>query len=381
MKVMRVIAGLAVAGGMVAGAAWPDRVWGASATPAGRGAATRGASVPTTAAAELYSQIVAKYAGSQWETIGDDLGKSKDIAGMTKEQQADVTYIRQAVNDGRPAWWNQVKQGRKMQVGARLWQRAVTLVWDPSLDPGIINMQTSGGQLTFTTSWPASDMDSAVQAEHGFTKGDLAYVQIWGAFEMAEIYSSLSVQRLNTLDQPQKVKLNRFMAFRGTVTAAYFGTPRAQRWAGFLSLDAYLASHLTNDGFIPRKPFGAMLVQEIVSHPSKYPSLRIPRNVNADNAEGAFATNFMNQFERTTLTFAEYKGLREAVKEFALANDTKIYESGKVVLPNKLGMALNPDEDTEMAKLRNKWLMEELAQPGVHAAAATASKPAATRGR
>ena len=44
--------------------------------------------------------------------------------------------------------------------------------------------------------------------------------------------------------------------------------------------------------------------------------------------------------------------LREAVKEFALANDTKIFEGGKVMLPNKLPMPLNPDEDKETVKAR-----------------------------
>jgi hypothetical protein len=382
MKMARMAACLAVVGGMVIGAAWPGQGWGAGTTGGRAATASRPTPPASTAATALYNQIVNKYTASQWDTIGTDLAKTKDIAAMSKEQQVDIAYIKQALTDGRPPWWDQVKQGRKIQFPARLWLRTVPVTWDPALDPGLVNMQNSGGQLTFSMAWIASDMDSTKADEHGFTKGDTVCATLWSALEMTEIYSSLSLQRLGSIDQPQKIKLNRFMAFRGTLTAAYFGTPRARRWMGFLSTDAYVSSHLTNDGFIPRRPFGAMLVAEIVSNPSKYPSLRLQaRNVNADNAEGTLATNLMGQFERTTLTFAEDRALREAVKTFALANDTRIFESGNIVLPSKLTIPLNPDDDKEGkdAAKRNKWLMEELAQPGVHAAAA--SKPATTRAK
>jgi hypothetical protein len=385
-----------VAAGVLAAAVAVSLCWMVRAAAAGgRGTQDRSSNMPGAATA-LYDAIVDKYIAAQWDTIGESLGKTRDIATMTKDQQADVTYIRQAVNEGRPAWWNQVKQGKKTQLVARLWQRALTVNWDPSLDPGTVKMQQGGGQTTFSACWTAADMDSTAQAEHGFTKGDLAYVNIWSSLELMEMYGSLSMARAANLDQGQKVKLNRFMSFRGTVTAAYFGTPRARRWAGFLSLDAYFGDHGTAEGFIPRKPYGAMLVQEIVSHPAKYPSLHVPAInelgrgrggrfsanatpvTEADNIEGLLATNFMSQFERRVLSFAEDKALREATRELALANGTGIFDSGKVMLPNKLPLALNPDEDADLASKRNKWLLEELEKPGVHAAA---TKPATRGGR
>jgi hypothetical protein len=76
----------------------------------------------------------------------------------------------------------------------------------------------------------------------------------------------------------------------------------------------------------------------------------------------------MTQFERTVLPFPEDKSLRDAIRDFALANGTAVYNSGKVTLPNKLLMALDPAADSALAAQRNAWLADEFAHPGVHAA-------------
>jgi len=359
---------LAATGGGAASASRP-------ATRAATATRTATAPAPSTAAVALYRQITDKYLAAQWDTLPADLAKSKDIAAMSKDQQADVTYIRQALADGRPAWWDAVKQGKKLNLQTKIWQKTLNTTWDPSLTAGTINMQqTSAGQTSITLNWLSADMDSADVVEAGFTKGDLAYVGIWGALETAQLYGTLVLQNLAGLNEKERAKLTRFFVFRDTLAAGYYGTPRARRWDAFLSCDAYQASHLTNDGFIPRRPLAVMLEEEIVSHAPQYPSFKLPPNLKADTVEGALAVNLMRQFERTTPTFAEDRALREAIKAFAQINTQPVYATGKVTLPGKLTIALDPAEDGDNAAKRGTWLMEEIAHPGIHAQAAT--KPA-----
>lgn len=342
-------------------------------------AGTRPAAPPSTAAAELYSQILDHYLTANWTALPADLAKTKDLATLTKDQQADVAYIKQAVIDGRPAWWDAVKQQKKINLATRLWDRNLNTTFDPSLDPGLVNVQQTGTQTSVSLSWLVADMDNPAQAEHGFTKGDLSYVGIWSALETAQLYASLQMQRLAALDQAGKMQLNRFLAFRGSVAAAYYGTPRARRWAAFLACDAYAGAHLNSDGFIPRRPLAVFLEEEIVSHPAKYPSLRLPRNQKPDTVEATLAVNLMGQFERTTLSFPEDKALRDALRDFAGNNGTPIFTTGKVLLPSKLTIPLNPADDADGgATTRGQWLIDEIAHPGIHAEQATkpAPKPA-----
>jgi len=322
----------------------------------------------------VYQQITAEYIAAQWDKLPAEFAKTRDIAAMTKDQQADVTYIKQAMADGRAAWWDAVKKGTKTPIPYRIWFKNINATFDPALTPGQIQMQSNAaGVVAVSMFWQTSDMDSPDQAEHGFTKGDLAYVGIWGALETANLFTTLN-QKLAGLSQADKLKFERLEQFRATVAAAYYGTPRARRWAAFLSCDAYLGSHLTAENFIPRRPFAVFLEEEIVSHPTKYPSIRLPRNQKAETVESTLANNLMNQFERTTLTFAEDKALRDAIKDFSLANGTQIFDTGKMTLPSKLPMALDPDQDGNGAVARGQWLIDEIAQPGIHAQAGT--KPA-----
>ena len=387
MKSTLMLAWAAAVGGILLGVSWRGPTLAATgggaasasrpATRAATATAPRAATVPvpSTAALALYRQITDKYTASQWDTLPPDLAKTRDIAAMTKEEQADVAYIRQALADGRPAWWDAVKQGKKLNLQTKIWQKTLNTTWDPSLTAGTISMQqTSTGQVFLALNWLSADMDSADIAEHGFTKGDLAYVGIWSSLETAQLYGSLALQKLSNLDEKEHTKLMRFLMFRGALAAGYYGTPRARRWDAFLACDGYQGAHLTNEGFIPRRPLAIMLEEEIVSHAPKYPSFRLPRNLQVGTVEAVLAVNLMGQFERTTLTFAEDKALRDAIKDFAQTNTTTIYAGGKVTLPSKLTVALDPAEDGDLGTKRGTWLMDEIAHPGIHAQ--PASKPA-----
>ncbi len=132
-----------------------------------------------------------------------------------------------------------------------------------------------------------------------------------------------------------------------------------------LSLDAFAEHYAKKQTFIPRKPFGAMVMAEIVGHPWKYPSIRIPNNVQGGggNSEQKLAASFMTQVERTVLPLAEDRALRDAIKEFGMANMNSVITSGQVKLSNKLTIELDPEKDADELAKRNSWLVQQMAHP------------------
>ena len=339
-----------------------------AASPAPGGPATRGAAAPPPPAPPPPEEIQAFYQSTtdrdmsgDWETLVADITRNARLQNaLSKEKQADITYIRAAVNDGRPAWWNAIKQGQKTQVRANLWAATATATWDPAAKDQL-QVTNAANRTVITIHWDQSDMDSAAPAEHGFTRGEVNGRDVWTTIEMARLYGGLTYQNLNSQPQEMQTRVFRYVVFRGVVTTAYYGTPRMRQWAGFLAMDAYVGSHLTNEGFIRIKPLGAMMVAEFAGNQAKYPSIKLPAVRSAENAEGTLARSLMGQLEQVRLTFAEDKALREAVREFAVANQAGVVNTGKITLGNKQIMMLDPAADREAGAERGKWLMEKLA--------------------
>jgi len=285
--------------------------------------------------------------------------KAADLKTLSKEQQADIAYLQQALAECRPAWWNQSKAGKKLSFRPMLWGKTLAVTFDPGIT-GNVQIQSSSVQTTLFVKWAVAEMDSHDRAEHGFTKGDLTDLGIWGSLETANVWSGMSAGNILRQTAAEKARLQVYQEFRGTLAGGYYGTPRARRWDIFLGLDAYAANHATQPNFIPRRPLGAMVVAEIAAHPERYPSLHLAAA--GDATEAALTTGLMSQFERTTLTLPEDKALRAAIKEFATANGMGAYNSGKVTLPNKQTIALDPAKDGDLQEKRNTWLKDQRVQ-------------------
>jgi hypothetical protein len=321
-----------------------------------------GGGTPGPPSSELFSQIIEKYMAGDWDALESDLAQhAGEIAKLSKQEQADIAYIRQALAECHPSWWKQIKTGQRVPIRATVWQHPVSMTYEngPAFN---IKLTSVGSQISMTAIWPAADVDSGASAEHGFTKGDLTNGGIWALIEQGEIWMAMTPEKVARMNAGEKTQFNHFSAFRGNLAAAYYGTPRARQWIAFLSLDAYAGSHTREESFIVRKPLGAMLVAEVASHRERYPNLNAAPGAGGGNREGGggleqrLANVLMGQFERRKLTFTEDRALRDAIKAFALANGTPVYSSGKITFSNKLQMALDPAGDTELSNLRDAWL-------------------------
>ncbi len=320
----------------------------------------------------LHDEILSKYMTGDWDDLEKQItSQEKDIEKLPKDQLADVRYIVSALSDCHPKWWDLTKAGGKGVIHPSVWGRQAEMLFqnDESFH---LNISSGPGGTQVSIYWPADQMESTAPGEHGFSKGDLAGVPIWGQIEQAAIDSSITPQRINQLEGTSKAAFDRYGGFEQLVTAAYYGKPRTRQWAFFLGLDAYFGDHMTESGFIPRKPVGAMFIAEIVGHPKQYPDFRLPSAVDPNTAENRLANGLFLEIGNARLSFAEDKALRDAVKQFAAANGSSVLNTGRVTLSNKQIVSLDPAQDAAPVEKRNKWLSDALAGGGSDGAA---SKP------
>ncbi len=167
-------------------------------------------------------------------------------------------------------------------------------------------------------------------------------------------------QALAGLSEEGKARLFRYLDFRGYVTALYYGTPKSRRWGEFLYLLAWNKKYAQMPNVNARKAAGAMFLAEVLSEPSKYPSLPLPKSAPAENTEEKLAEHYRNWIEKHSWTVAEDLAMRKAIQAFALANDEGVLRSQQVALPNRLKMSLDPAADAAFGADRDSWLKTQL---------------------
>lgn len=343
-----------IAGGVVALLAavmlWTDR-------PAAQAASTTQAAGPDP---QLYQHLCSEYLDGKWDDLVADINaRSKQIATLTDSEAEDVKYIQKTLTECYQPWWKQTKAGKKIPLRPFLWGRVLTLTFDPEAKNSI-EMKTEAGQTTAIVNWKTDDVDSTDEAEHGFTKGELTGVGIWGNMATADCWVRLGQTELMNLIKTDagKTTLARYTAFRSDLTASYYGMPRVRRWDLFLSLLWFNEKYAASATVMSRRAVGAALVAEIVAHADKYPSIQLPDKCPDDNQEEKIALHLKDWIERHGWTVAEDRTMRAMLKTFA-ANDQGMLKSGTVTLINGLNVALDLEKDKDLRAKRDAWLKAE----------------------
>ncbi|MCX5684396.1 MAG: hypothetical protein NT049_12020 [Planctomycetota bacterium] len=306
---------------------------------------------------DLYARIVASYMDGQWDDLAKDLAaKPAEMAALSKAQKADVDYVRQAMVECRPAWWNTLKAVKKASFQVGVWGRTVDVTCDPGGKGGF---RFAGGdpkaKLTFGSD--VSSMDAPEHAEHSYSKGDLAGVGIWHSLGTAAGWSTLSPRSTQIIGERDNLRLGLYFDFRGNVTVLYYGTPAVRQWGLWLYLAAYMEKYAKMDIVNSRKAVAAMMVAEVLKSPATYPLFTLPDTLPDEGAEGKLALHFLSKLNRKNhWTIAEDKAFRAAVKAFAAANEQKTFDTAKAVLPNNLTVALFRDEDAQLQAQRDKFI-------------------------
>ena len=325
------------------------------------GAGTTTAPAAAKQPSALHTELVTSYMEGKWDALETLLkDKAREIAALEKTEAADVAIIKAALAEGRPAWWAAVKTKKKVDIKINLWGRTLPATFDPECASNwqySLNPATNAAAVTVR--WLIADMDNAAPAEHGFSKADLGHMGIFsilGTVDTMAILPPLSKQ----LDDAGTAALNSYLEFRAGVTSLAYGTPRSRQWGCYLFLLSYKKEYeKLGPARTSRKAVAAMFLSEILSHPETYPSIRLPKTLAADDAEETLALDLAPWIEKHQWSFAEDNALRAALKQFGAANLAKPHTTGKVELPNKLLIALDPEADKPLKAKRDAWIKQQ----------------------
>ena len=325
-------------------------LWAAAATGARAADATA-----------LYDRIADAYMTGRFEDLDTALAEAaKRMVDFTPEQRTDVLYVRAALAECRPTWWAACKQGKRVRIRQPILGRRFEAFYDPQGEGGV-RMNTVLGGKRITVSWKPEEMDSTDKGMYGYLLGDQRCVNIWSNLGLGQLYAVLPMSVFRTRSERDKLRLNRYMSFRGNLVTLYHTTPPGRRYA----LHIYFASFFyDNWGKSPaagaRRAPCSFVMMEILKDPSLYPSLKLPRSLPAENAEEALGKHFKHSIKRTAVwTIAEDRRFREAIKPFAAANDRNVLKTGKVPLPNDLVFVFDVDADAADRAKRDAWFKQQ----------------------
>lgn len=283
----------------------------------------------------------------------------KELASLTPLQQADIAYVKQALAECHPAWWEPCKTGEKVPFAPTIWGQTLNAIYDANGKKQFNIEFGAGGKKVVTVTWSQKEMDNPAHAEHGFSHGDLANLGTWQTLGSLAVLVNLQPKALNNITVRDQARLQRYIDFRGNITCAYYGSPMSRRWMFWLDLAGFLDKYAALPNIEVRKAVGSWFLVEVLTNPHKYPSLKLPAPA-PEAAEKPLADHYRVRIEKKSWTIAEDKALREALKLFAAANNLNLFESQKVALPNQLFHALDTDEDKPHATKRDDWIKVKL---------------------
>ena len=168
----------------------------------------------------------------------------------------------------------------------------------------------------------------------------------------------MSPKFLVKLSDEQKQQFIRYVTFRGNVTGMYYCTPRARRLAVWNAVAGYSGEYARLPDVMARKAMALFYVAEVLGHRQNYPTIKPPQEPPAEGAESKIVLELQEWIVHNNLTFAEDKALHRAIKTFANANanEQKFRQTGKLVLPNGLFVALDPAADKPLNAQRDAWI-------------------------
>jgi hypothetical protein len=306
------------------------------------------------------NQIIKDYLDGNWDQVQSSLASAlKDSKASNPRQRADLEYIRQTLAECRPPWWKECKAGKKTVFRPMVFSRSTAVTFDPTAKTSI-QLNYANGRRTITVFWNASEMDDPDPAEHGFSKGELMNLMVWSTLGSALSLSEVPPQPARNMDAQAQLRLTRYLDFRGNLIAAYYTSPRARRWGLRMDLDAFDPKHAEMSTVLSREATGALFMQEVLGHVSRYPSIHLPHDLEEQGASRTLADYLKNWIQSHNLSFAEDRSLRDAIKASAMANGLKVLQSGIVTLPDGLAIALEPEKDSALAKRRDAWIHAKL---------------------
>jgi hypothetical protein len=197
-----------------------------------------------------------------------------------------------------------------------------------------------------------------------FNKGEHLDLDIWSGLGTASSWATIPPHAQLNMTEKETLQRDRYLAFRGNITAAYYATPRARRLALWQAISGWSHEYDKSKTIMATRALGVMLAAEVLGHPQLYPSVKWPQEPPADGSESKMVWALQEWIRFHELPVAEDITLREAIKAFATANEGKTRQTGRAILSNGLSLSLDPVEDQPLNVLRDAWIEAQYSKRG-----------------
>ena len=196
-------------------------------------------------AQEYYRNVERAYMEGRWKELSAALRVSgRYNARLTRQQRANLAYIRRTAAEFRPPWWQATKSTSNRSFRAQIWKRWFVANYVPSELMGLqAPVGARHGKLVVIVSWRPSLVDNprplgGVLAKRlGLRKGDLGEVVVWHELGHNYVNSFLPIRHVMALYRHHSLLYRTLQEFYADLTAVYHSSPHARRAALLLRLD------------------------------------------------------------------------------------------------------------------------------------------------
>jgi hypothetical protein len=315
---------------------------------------------------EAYDKVAQAYLNSDWAELANAQKETaRHATSMTREQRAELLYIRKTAAEFRPPWWKSCKSTVKTDIRARIWGRNVAVHYVPS-DKAGVSAQIDGQRITLWVSWNPSLVDSPtpekgeLAEQHALTTGDLGEVGVWQQLGASYITAVLPANTLVALYRQNQHLYRHLEGFFAITTSMYHCSPKARR-AAMLVHASTVQSTTAPEAYVRAcRVVSSLFIATVLAEPKKWPSVNLPYTTPEDQIEKNVGIYLYTKVQ-PTWTIAEDRAFREVLREFFRTNaDRAVRGRGRIALPNKLAFVLMEPDDRDCQKKRDAWVKEQL---------------------
>jgi hypothetical protein len=336
----------------------------------------------------VYDDIVARYMAGDWSRLTQDIGaKGSQINALSPGNAADLSYIKAALLQCRPAWWGKFKGSGSQTFEANVFKHKVTTNW--TVGSLVENASLRNGKVFLQASWPANWTEGAQGTmQRGdlafpsgdYSEGDMAQFQIWHALGRMIPLLEMDEKKVALLTPAEEHYVTLHQQVLGVATGAYYTTPPA-RYLGIVQCqNGWDGNRRKNTTWEGRRLFSAFLVAEFMAHRERYPNLHLkipelPEEMPKSNPEESLWNDYVSSgLMSGKLTFAEDCALRQAIWEYVATNND--WTADRINLPGGIVVALDEKRLTE--SMNERWkAFRQLSLAQATQPAATGPSPAA----
>lgn len=330
-------------------------------------------------AAKDMADLQKAYMAGDWDKLERlHTAAKRQSAFLTPGQRKDLIYIQRAAAAYRPKWWRYVTRASNTTFTARIWGREFKANFIPSNAlGGQAPIGIEGGKLINVVTWRPQMIDDPdelkgwLAKKHGITKGHAAEAIVWHELGHNYVSNFLPLKHVLELYRNHSIIYFHLQEFYADMTSLYHSDPPARRLAMMFRTDSLEANDTRDPHVRAGHAIGAMILAEVLSDPSKWPSFHLPKKTPPKDPERVCILHLWDHLD-PGWTFAEDKAIRSLVYEFIRRKGKLVLTSrATVFLDNGLRFKLPLGEDREHQKKRNAWVVEKL--KAIHAAAKRAT--------